>query len=151
MADVVTVRPACGGDLDAIALLWRNSAALPGVITAPLPPLPAIRARVDRDLAAGWVLSVAQSGDRLVGMLALRPDQNVLDQIFVAPDWLGRGVGRLLINVAKAAMPAGFVLHTGIGNLRAQRFYAAAGLSLLGDRPDPRTGEAVRFYAWQPS
>ncbi len=149
MTDAVTLRPARDGDRDGVAMLWRCSAGLPGVISAPLPPLQETRARVDHDLAGGWVLSVAESGDRLVGMLALRPDLGVLDQIFVAPDWLGRGVGRLMMDAAKAAMPNGFTLHTGLENRRAQRFYAASGLALLGDRPDPRTGEPVRFYAWR--
>ncbi|KPF75812.1 hypothetical protein IP88_06880 [alpha proteobacterium AAP81b] len=149
MAAAVSLRPARDDDRDAVAILWRASAGLPGVATAQLPPPAAIRARVDRDLAAGWVLSVAQSGEDLVGMLALRPDLAVLDQIFVAPGWLGRGVGRLLMDAAKIAMPAGFTLHTGLDNHRAQRFYAASGLALLGDRPDPRTGATVRFYQWR--
>lgn len=115
-----------------------------------MPTLPELRSRVDAEVAAGWTLWVAEDAAQLVGILAIRPDEQVLDQLFVSPGQIGSGVGQQLMDHAKTAMPHGFSLHTAATNARARRFYERAGMGLSHRGAHPRTGHAVVWYAWTP-
>lgn len=145
------LRPATDDDLDSIASIWHAGASLPGVGPAALPPLDVLRARVDQELAAGWALTVAEQAGDLVGFVALRPDQAVLDQLFVRPGSVGGGIGKALFAHAQTIMPDGFSLFTRPGNIRATRFYEALGMTVLRHDRHPRFGDAIVFYAWMPS
>src|SRR5436305_2057757 len=68
-----------------------------------------------------WVATAADRGsDRVVAMLVVRADD--LDQLYVHPDWHGRGIGRRLVDFAKARSPEGLGLYTFQVNARARRF-----------------------------
>ena len=93
---------------------------------------------------------VAVDGERVVGMAVVGPDD--LDQLYVAPDRLGEGIGRRLLERAKERSPDGLTLFTFQVNDRARRFYERNGFvadafgdgSANGERqPDVR-------YAWRP-
>ena len=85
---------------------------------------------------------------RVVGMLALKPGDATLDQIFVSPKEQGRGIGRALLEVARRAMPGGFTLRMAASNRKARRFYEKEGMKALGGGVHPRTGIPVHFYGW---
>lgn len=144
----VSVRRAEAGDLDAVALVWHESAcAMDGAAPA-IPPIGVLRDRIDAELRSGWELHVAVRGGRIVGVLALKPAEAALDQIFVAPAEQGTGVGRALVAVAKREMPGGFTLRMAAANGMAARFYEKEGLSAAGDGLHPWTGIPVRYYRW---
>lgn len=84
----------------------------------------------------------------LVGFLALKPAAALLDQLFVAPARQGWGIGTLLLDHAKAAMPGGFTLHTAAEDARARAFYASAGLVEVGTGLHPELGHALVDYRW---
>ena len=70
-----SVRVAKSDDLDRVAFVWHQSA---GAMDAAVPQMPSyeeLRARIDRELEAGWQLVVAEQGERIVGILALKPHQ----------------------------------------------------------------------------
>jgi ribosomal protein S18 acetylase RimI-like enzyme len=86
--------------------------------------------------------------DSLVGLLALKPAAGVLDQLFVAPAAQGTGVGRSLLDFAKAQLPDGFWLRTSVDNLRACRFYERNGLRPGETQPHPALGHMTVIYRW---
>lgn len=91
---------------------------------------------------------VAQSGDRLLGFAAM--EGQWLEQLYVDPEAQGRGVGRALLDAAKEASPGGLLLHVFTRNVRARRFYEAAGF-VLTEQSDGRRNEEREpdcTYAW---
>lgn len=73
-------------------------------------------------------LWVAESEDgEMLGILVL--DGDWIDQLYVDPAKTGRGIGGLLVEVAKRERPNGLRLWTSVANTRAQRFYERMGLS----------------------
>jgi GNAT superfamily N-acetyltransferase len=143
------VRSAGSGDLDAAARVWHESASAMDGAPADMPSRDALRRRIHSELEAGWDLYVALCGGQVIGMLALKPAEAVLDQIFVAPAAQGKGVGRALLDAAKQALPHGFTLRMAASNARARRFYEAAGLTRRGGGIHPCTGIPVHFYGWR--
>ena len=113
-----------------------------------MPPLAELRARIDAELLSGWNLYLAERGGQLAGMLAIKPTEAILDQIFVLPDAQAKGVGTALLDVAKQAMPEGFTLRMAPANWRAQRFYLLSGLKLLRKGTHPISGMPVSYFAW---
>ena len=145
--DELLVRRAFSSDLDEVARVWHESAvAMDG--RPDVPPRDALRRRIDAELNSGWDLHVAFRGNRVVGLLALKPAEATLDQIFVAPDEQNEGVGHALLDVAKEVMPRGFTLRMAASNKRGSSFYEGEGLALIGDGLHPRTNVPVLFYAW---
>lgn len=150
MTPACTLRPATDADKDQIASIWHASAGLPGVGPARLPPVADFRRRLDGEIANGWRVCVAEARG-VQGFVATDPGRRVLCELFVCPDWLGRGIGRRLLEHAKAEMPEGFTLYTSAANTRARRFYEREGLSLRYEAPHPRSGHAVAHYGWLPA
>ncbi len=109
-----------------------------------------LRTRIDHELALGWALYVATRGGAILGMLALKPHDAVLDQIFVHPDAQQDGVGRTLLATAQRLMRDGFTLRMSATNRRAARFYETAGLIMIAQAVHPRTGAPVHHYQWKP-
>lgn len=142
------LRPSIEADNDAIAEVWHTSASLPGVGPPVIPSLAELRERVDREFATGWRVTLAVSDSGLLGFVAIKVHQAVLDQLFVRPASLGLGIGRALLQDAMAAMPNGFTLFTRSTNARARRFYESAGLVFLRAQAHPRTGDPVIYYGW---
>src|SRR4051794_1982657 len=116
-----SVRPAETGDLDAVAQVWHASAVAMDGGELAVPSIEALRLRIGAEIEAGWDLHVAVLGGRIVAMLALKPGDAVLDQIFVLPNEERRGIGRALLDVARRAMPGGFALRMAASNGKARR------------------------------
>ena len=142
------LRPSTESDYDAIAEVWHSSASLPGVGPPTMPTLGELRKWVDLEFAAGWSVTVGVRDGNVVGFVAIKRSQAVLDQLFVRPGSIGNGLGRALLSEAMAAMPNGFTLFTRSANTRASRFYEKAGLVFLRHDVHPRTGDPVAYYGW---
>ena len=94
---------------------------------------------------------VATAPDGLVvAVMAL--DADMVEQLYVAPGWTGRGIGSRLLALAKERRPDGLELWTFQVNARARRFYERHGFVEV-DRTDGGRNEErqpdVR-YAWRP-
>jgi ribosomal protein S18 acetylase RimI-like enzyme len=144
----LTVRRAGSGDLDAVAAVWHESATSMDGAAPDVPPREALRQRIDAELRSGWDLHLALRGERVVGMLAVKPGAAILDQIFVAPGEQGQGVGKALLDLAKRVMPTWFTLRMDASNEKARRFYEKEGMTRLGEGIHPSTGIPVHFYGW---
>ena len=145
----IEIRPYEPRHLKATARVWSDSfraSALPGIGGGSVREF---AARIPRELADGWSAWLAWDGSRLVGFLALRPEQGQLHQLFVAPDAQGQGIGRQLLDHAKRQLPDGFWLTTVAANAGARRFYARHGL--IESKPDPRDPPAHGkvTYRWR--
>lgn len=138
-------------DLDALAAVWHDSAANMDGAGFEMPSLEELRQRIDRELAEGWKLHLAERNGLIVGMLAIKPHEAVLDQIFVLTSEQGSGVGSSLLEVAKRAMPNGFMLRMAAKNRRAAQFYERAGLRLIEMGSHPVSGAPVAYYGWNGS
>jgi GNAT superfamily N-acetyltransferase len=94
---------------------------------------------------------VAIEGDRIVGMAVLDPGE--LDQLYVAPDRLGAGIGTRLLDHAKRLSPNGLVLYTFQVNERARRFYERRGFVVegLGDGTGNEERQPDVRYVWRPA
>jgi len=109
-----------------------------------------------RDWIRGTLLStrevwVAVAPDAtVVGLMALGPD--MLDQLYLAPGWTGRGIGSRLVALAKAGRPGGLDLYTFHVNTAARRFYERHGFREVarGDGSGNEEGQPDVRYAWRP-
>ncbi|HEX2755015.1 MAG TPA: GNAT family N-acetyltransferase [Candidatus Limnocylindrales bacterium] len=93
---------------------------------------------------------VAVDDERVVGMLVV--GSGALDQLYVAPDRLGTGIGRRLLDTARERSPQGLTLYTFQVNDRARRFYERNGFvtEAFGDGTANDERQPDVRYAWRP-
>ncbi|MFB6548822.1 GNAT family N-acetyltransferase [Streptomyces sp. NPDC056405] len=150
-SEPVVLRRAAATDARAAADVWLASfaAALPTVV----------RPRTDEDvldyfrhvlvpLRETWVAEAA--GRDIVGVMVL--EEGELSQLYLAPDWRGRGIGDRFVALAKERGPRGLSLWTFQVNTPAHRFYERHGFRAVewtdGARNEEREPD-VR-YVWRP-
>lgn len=94
-----------------------------------------------------WV--AVDPGNEVVAILSL--SEAMLDQLYVTPAWIGRGLGSRLLAIAKDRRPGGLDLYTFQANVRARRFYEARGFQVvaLGDGTGNEEGQPDIRYAWR--
>ncbi|MCT9084244.1 GNAT family N-acetyltransferase [Streptomyces fulvoviolaceus] len=148
----VALRRAVSADAAAAADVWLRSfdAALPTVV----------RPRSDDDvrnhfrdvvvpLRETWVAE-AEAADGIVGVMVLA--DGLLSQLYLDPDWRGRGIGDRFVALAKERSPQGLTLWTFQVNKPAHRFYERHGF-VESERTDGSGNEErepdVR-YLWRP-
>lgn len=108
------------------------------------------------DEVRGWVRDrlipeqetwVATDAGRVVAILALEPGW--VNQLYVAPDRLGEGLGRRLLDLAKERQPGGLTLWTFQVNDRARRFYERNGfVAVEMTAGDNQEGQPDVRYEW---
>jgi GNAT superfamily N-acetyltransferase len=86
----------------------------------------------------------------VVGLMAL--SESMLEQLYVAPDWIGRGLGRRFVGLAKERRPAGLDLYCFAVNGRARHFYEREGFRPIafGDGSGNEERQPDVRYAWRP-
>lgn len=96
-----------------------------------------------------WVAEDPANG-RVIALMAL--SDTMIEQLYVAPDWIGRGVGRRLVALAKERRPAGLDLYCFRANGRARAFYERLGFvaTAFGDGRGNEEGQPDIRYAWRP-
>lgn len=141
----MNLRPHTPSEDLSLADLWFESWLSIGLKT-PVLTSDQLVSRVPRELAGRWDVTVAEADGRLLGFLALVLPERRLDQIFVAPDAQGQGVGKALFKVAKQRLPAGFWLTTQPANGRARAFYERHGMAF--DRAEESEAGDRVFYVF---
>jgi len=93
---------------------------------------------------------LAEDGVAIVGLLVVAPGW--VEQLYVAPDRLGQGIGRTLLDHAKRLSPTGLSLYTFQENDRARRFYERNGFGAewFGDGSANEERQPDVRYVWQP-
>ena len=122
-----TIRPALPQEYDAIARVWMNSWASTGIEQASNFLLAKLGARIPLEVEKGWSLFVADDGGKLAAMLALHLPKLYLDQLFVAPEYQGRNLGRQLLAFTRQQLPDEIELHCVRENEKAWRWYEREG------------------------
>ena len=126
--------------------LRSRTAAMPWLVSPH--DEPGTRWWIEHVVLAKQRVWVAQSSEGPLGFAALAG--RWLEQLDVDPEAQARGVGRALLDAAKAHNPEGLTLHVFTRNIRARRFYEAAGF-LLTDQNDGSGNEEREpdcTYTW---
>ncbi len=143
------IRPARADEHDEIARIWMESWISTGLDTATTSLRDTLRARIPIEIANGWSLFVADDGGSLAAMLAINLSQNYLDQLFVAPEYQGRSVGRRLLAFTRPQLPGEVWLRCVRENERAWRWYEREGFVFERETPEPAIGRMMKYYRWK--
>jgi GNAT superfamily N-acetyltransferase len=138
-------------EYDEVARVWMESWATVGIEPASAALLEKLRARLRAEVAKGWSLYVADDGGRLAAMLALHVSDNYLDQLFVAPQYQGKSVGRMLLAFTRTLLPDEIWLRCVRENEKAWRWYEREGFVLEKETVEPTSGFTMKYYRWKKS
>jgi GNAT superfamily N-acetyltransferase len=143
-----TIRPARADEYDEVARVWMNSWVSTGLEEASNFLLAKLRARVPQEIDKGWSLYVADDAGTLAAMLALHLPDRYLDQLFVAPEYQGGGLGRQLLAFTRTHLPDEIVLRCVRENEKAWRWYEREGFAFEQEQVEPMTGFVMKCYRW---
>jgi GNAT superfamily N-acetyltransferase len=144
-----TIRPARREEYAEVARVRMDSWVSTGLERASDLLLANLRARISREVESGWSLFVADDGGRFAAMLALRLPDGCLGQLFVAPDYQGRGLGKQLLAFARERMPNEIWLRCVRENEKACRWYEREGFVFEKEEVNPITGFMMKIYRWK--
>ena len=143
------IRPARADEYDEIARVWMNSWVSIGLVPASDGLLIALQIRLRHEIEKGWSLFVAEDRGQVAAMLALHLPDRHLDQLFVAPEHQGRGLGRDLLAFARQQLPDEIWLCCVRENEKAWRWYEREGFVFEKEGPSPATGLMMKYYRWK--
>jgi ribosomal protein S18 acetylase RimI-like enzyme len=143
------IRPARIDEYDEVASVWMESWVSTGLEDASNFLLAQLRARVPREVEDGWNLFVADDSGTLAAMLALHPPKLYLDQLFVAPAYQGRSLGRQLLAFTRTRLPDEIRLRCVRENEKAWRWYEREGFVFEKEQVEPMTGRMMKYYRWK--
>jgi ribosomal protein S18 acetylase RimI-like enzyme len=144
-----TIRPARTDEYDEIARVWMNSWVSTGLAEASNFLLAQLRARIPLEVEKGWSLYVADDGGVLAAMLALHLPKKYLDQLFVAPEYQGRSLGRTLLAFTRQHLPDEIELRCVRENDKAWRWYEREGFVFEEEKVEQMTGYVMKYYRWK--
>jgi len=149
----VNIRPARDDEIDALAELYARTQRR----MTYLPPMPDEHIPfVAGNIGGNDEVWLAEDEERILGFLAIAHSQRdgweVVERLYVEPDVQGQGIGKALLEQAKALRPGGLVLWVFQKNEGARRFYERHGFRLvkLTDGADNMEREPDALYEWKP-
>lgn len=97
-----------------------------------------------------WVAADPRDDGRVVALMALSDEK--VEQLYVAPEWIGLGLGRRFLALAKARRPDGLDLYCFQVNAFARRFYEDHGFVPIafGDGSGNVEKQPDVLYRWRP-
>jgi ribosomal protein S18 acetylase RimI-like enzyme len=143
------IRTARADEVDEIGRVWMESWVSTGLDEASNFLLANLRARVAREIENGWSLYVADDEGRIAAMLALHLQRRYLDQLLVAPDYQGNGLGRRLLGFTRDHLPDEILLRCVRENDRAWRWYEREGFVFEKEAVEPMNGFTMKYYRWK--
>jgi ribosomal protein S18 acetylase RimI-like enzyme len=144
-----TIRPARIDEYDEIARVWMTSWISTGLEDASNYLLAKLRARIPLEVERGWSLFVADDDGKIAAMLALHLPKTYLDQLFVAPEYQGRSLGRRLLEFTRQQLPDEIELRCVRENDKAWRWYEREGFAFEKEALEPMTGFVMKYYRWK--
>jgi ribosomal protein S18 acetylase RimI-like enzyme len=143
------IRPARADEYDGIARVWMDSWVSTGLAETSNFLLAQLRARIPLEIEKGWSLFVADDNGTFVAMLALHLPKQYLDQLFVAPEYQGQGLGRELLAFTRRHLPNEVCLRCVRENEKAWRWYEREGFVFEKEQVEPATGFTMKYYRWK--
>jgi ribosomal protein S18 acetylase RimI-like enzyme len=143
------IRPARVDEYDDIARVWMDSWVSTGLDTASYSQLLALRARIPQEIEKGWSLFIAEEDGAILAMLALHLPKMYLDQLFVAPEFQGRSLGRRLLAFTRTHLPDEIWLRCVRENEKAWRWYEREGFVFEREAHDSAIGRMMKYYRWK--
>ncbi len=145
------IRPARPDEYEQITRVWMDSWVSTGLEDASETLLARLRERVTTEAAKGRKLYVADDNGKLAAMLAIHPPDSYLDQLFVAPEYQGSGLGRRLLAFTRQQMPDEIWLRCVRENDKAWRWYEREGFVFEKEELEPKNGFTMKYYRWRKS
>jgi ribosomal protein S18 acetylase RimI-like enzyme len=145
------IRPARADEYDEVARVWMESWVSTGLEDASDSLLAKLRTRVRTEIEKGWSLYVADDNGKLAAMLAMHVSDGYLDQLFVAPDYQGDGLGRRLLAFTRRHLPDEIWLRCVRENEKAWRWYEREGFAFEKEQVEPTSGRVMKYYRWRKS
>lgn len=145
----LAIRPAMKGEYDEIGRIWMESWVSTGLDTASDVLLANLRARIPQEVEKGWSLFVADDNGSIAAMLALHLPKLYLDQLFVAPEYQGRSLGRRLLAFTRTQLRDEIWLRCVRENEKAWRWYEREGFVFEREAPEPAIGRMMKYYRWK--
>ena len=145
----IVIRPAREDEFDAITAVWLASHESTGLASPWDARFDELRARIPREMAAGWHLYVADDGGAIAAMLAFRTRDNYLDQLFVAPAYQHRGIGKMLLAFTRRHLPDEILLRAAVGNHRAIAWYEREGFVREQEVMEKGWSGPRVYYRWR--
>ena len=130
MSDGIVVRDYRPDDLDTVADILKRATRTAYTFMAWTHRDHEFAAFVAHTLPTWDHVRVAELDGSVAGFACLEGE--LLDQLFVAPECQGRGVGGRLLDDARALRPEGFMLYTFEKNRAARAFYEKRGFVAVG-------------------
>ena len=93
---------------------------------------------------------ITEAAGSMIGFVTVDPETLYLDQIVVAPEHWGSGVGAALLAEAKRISPRGLDLDVNTDNARAIHFYGKQHFVISGAGKNPISGKPVHRMSWRP-
>jgi ribosomal protein S18 acetylase RimI-like enzyme len=143
------IRPARADEYDEVGRVWMESWVSTSLGEASDFLLANLRARVRKEIEGGWGLYVADDNGTLAAMLALHLPKRYLDQLFVAPAYQGRSLGRQLLAFTRTQLPDEIWLRCVRENDKAWRWYEREGFVFEKEAVEPMTGFMMKYYRWK--
>jgi ribosomal protein S18 acetylase RimI-like enzyme len=143
------IRPARADEYDEVARVWMESWVSTGLAEPSNFLLANLRARVRREITDGWTLFVADDRGTMAAMLALHLPKLYLDQLFVAPAYQGRSLGRHLLAFTRTQLPEEIHLRCVRENEKAWRWYEREGFVFEKQEIAAATGYMMKCYRWK--
>lgn len=143
------IRPALPHEYDEVARVWMKSWVSTGLAEPCNFLLANLRARVRQEIDGGWTLFVADDAGAFAAMLALHLPDKYLDQLFVAPEYQGRGIGRQLLAFTRQQLPDEIWLRCVRENEKAWRWYEREGFVYEKEVVAKATGFVMKYYRWK--
>lgn len=103
----------------------------------------AVEALFVPSLLEARTLFVAEAHDEIMGYLSMNPEDGFVPALYLKPAARGKGIGKILLDAAKAAHPDGLELTVFERNTDALRFYAREGFREDPSRRDDTTEEGI--------
>jgi ribosomal protein S18 acetylase RimI-like enzyme len=149
VATEFAIRTARADEYDEIARVWMESWVSTGLDAASASLLTKLRARIPIGIEKGSSLFVAHDRGTIAAMLALHIPDMYLDQLFVAPNYQGRSLGRQLLAFTRTHLPDEIWLRCARENEKAWRWYEREGFVFERETFEPVISRMMKYYRWK--